>query len=401
MRTIIYFTVVWAILSGCNQETGPNQQPEEDSIFKLHAGKSAEGPIWCDLIKSATFIPLETTKESLVGDIKKVIVWEDEVIIWDNSTFKLLRFGRDGRFKNLIAQPGFSPGQYQSLNDIYFDTLTATLHCLDPAEQKVRVFDLQGNFLRYGLSFEEHQLTPITMRYYDGKVYTFTPPIFNKRDEYLIHKFNKDGTLENRFFHSTHPIYHSMAIENITMAVHPDSGLLFFRDLDHTIYRENDAGELIAWGELDIPGLSDEFLLKNSPDYLSMLNSISEDGLTKGIEAVFFTDSLYWFSYARMESMFFNIQDPYHGKTLSFSQLKTSPELCPYATIKGLSGNKFIGQVQWTDFPNKEVIASLRGQLSIQKKEKQQLLRDWLDAWESREELQDNPILALYELESL
>lgn len=386
------------VFLGC-EEGSITGKPQQEANFKLATGETKEYPVWCDLIKSAEFIPLETTDASLVGEIREVIIWKDEIIIWDNANFKLLRFGRDGRFKNLIAEPGLSPGQYQALNDIYFDTLTTTLHCLDPATQKVRVFDLQGNFLRYGFSFEEHQLTPMSMRFFDEKVYAFTPPLFNKRDEYLIHKFNNKGTLENRFFPSTHPIYNSMAIENIAMAIHPDSGMLFFKELDDKIYRENEKGGLMAWGKLDIPGLSDEFVLNDNPDYLSMLNTLSEDGLTKGLEAVFFTDSLYWFSYAQMESMFFNIQDPVNGKTLSFNQLRTSPELCPYAAIKGVSENKFIGQVQWTDFPDPNLIETLRGQLSNQPKAKQPMVGGWLNAWGSRNETQDNPILALYELQ--
>lgn len=378
------------------QNAAPPQDPSTDG-FTISSGNPQDDLIWCDLVESATYIPLETSRASLIGEIKKIVIWKDNLIIWDNTTYQLLRFSTDGKFRNLIAEPGENPGQYRSLNDFFLDTLNGTIHCLDPSINQMLLFNLEGKFLSLGTSFEQHQLTPIRVHLFGDKLYTFTPPAFNKKDNFLVHKFALDGTLENRFFSGDHTAYSSYAVENVTMSLHPEMGVLFFKNFDPNIYRENEAGQLVAFGKLQLPRLADPSFLREGADYIAMIEQLSASGQTQGIESIKIVGNQAWFTYASQGNLYYNLQDLQTGQTISFKQISSSPSLCPFAKIIGHTREQFIGQVYVDqDWIPENPELRMDSSPEMETNPKYQLIRDWLEAWKTRSASQDNPIIALY-----
>jgi len=64
---------------------------------------NAYGASASEAFESATYIPLETTKESTFGKIDKLEVTEDHLIIFDENTNAILFFDREGKFQHKIS----------------------------------------------------------------------------------------------------------------------------------------------------------------------------------------------------------------------------------------------------------------------------------------------------------
>ncbi len=399
MKTIfVLLLILIQAISGCDKQPEEKSYPGHANTFELNQGLTNDNLAWCDLIKKVEYIPLETTRESLVGEIKKVLLWNDELILWDKSTYKLLRFGKDGRFKNVIAEPGSQPGQFASLNDFFLDTLTATIHCLDPSLNQLMIFDLEGNFLDYGVSFKPYQLTPMSLYFNNGALYTFTPRVFNKFDNYLVHKFDHTGELQSKFFPWDHPLYLEQPIENVRATIHPDEGLLFFKDFDSNIYKEAN-GEWSILGQVAIRNFAPEKSMDNSANYFNLLENLDANGLTKGLESVFFAGNMAWFTHSNTGLLYQSLQDFAVGRSMTFSKIKSSVEFCPYSEIVGSSGTRFVGIVNSEGFPREEFVAALLEQTKVLESGQSEKISNWLNAWKTRSEFQDNPILALLDLQ--
>jgi hypothetical protein len=64
---------------------------------------NAKGLKVSQVFEEITYIPLETTRESLFGDIDKLVVGKENFIIYDKDTQAILIFAKDGKFQAKIA----------------------------------------------------------------------------------------------------------------------------------------------------------------------------------------------------------------------------------------------------------------------------------------------------------
>lgn len=63
---------------------------------------SARGAAASQVFEEINFIPLETTKESLFGNISQLRITDDNYIIWDYDTKSILIFTKEGKYKAKI-----------------------------------------------------------------------------------------------------------------------------------------------------------------------------------------------------------------------------------------------------------------------------------------------------------
>lgn len=65
-----------------------------------------------DAVERVEVVPLETTDKSLIKYIGGIEVTEDD--IWVNNSLRgILRFSRDGKFRNAVGRRGQGPGDMQ------------------------------------------------------------------------------------------------------------------------------------------------------------------------------------------------------------------------------------------------------------------------------------------------
>jgi len=101
-----------------------------------------------DQIESQEWIKLETTNESLIGDVSKIFYTNNLFIVLDNKlTNSVFIFDGKGNFISVINKLGKGPGEYTKIYDIAFDELNDVVHILDLNLEKVLKYDIRGEFI--------------------------------------------------------------------------------------------------------------------------------------------------------------------------------------------------------------------------------------------------------------
>ena len=99
------------------------------------------------LLKEINFVPLETTSQSRLGQIRKVVTTAEHIYIMDDlDEWGIVIFTRQGKFVKRIPN-GKKPEQLYRLYDIDFNTQTNEL--IAYKHSFLLIFDKEGNFLRF------------------------------------------------------------------------------------------------------------------------------------------------------------------------------------------------------------------------------------------------------------
>lgn len=99
------------------------------------------------LLKEINFVPLQTTSQSRLGQIRKVVTTAEHIYIMDDlDEWGIAIFTRQGQFVKRIPN-GKKPEQLYRLYDIDFNTQTNEL--IAYKHSFLLIFDKEGNFLRF------------------------------------------------------------------------------------------------------------------------------------------------------------------------------------------------------------------------------------------------------------
>ena len=99
------------------------------------------------LLNEINFVPLETTAQSRLGQIRKVVTTAEHIYIMDDlKELGIAIFTRQGKFVKRIPN-GKKPEQLYRLYDIDFNTQTNEL--IAYKRSFLLIFDKEGNFLRF------------------------------------------------------------------------------------------------------------------------------------------------------------------------------------------------------------------------------------------------------------
>ncbi len=100
-----------------------------------------------DVIHDYQLIVLETTPESIVGEVHKVIFAKSRVFVLDISKSKsVFVFNQKGEFLHRIGLIGQGPGEYIEPMDMAVDSINNEVIIYDQGTKKLLFYDLQGNF---------------------------------------------------------------------------------------------------------------------------------------------------------------------------------------------------------------------------------------------------------------
>lgn len=106
-----------------------------------------------DLVDSLQYIPLETTKESLINDIEQSVIFRDRVFILDNIGNSVLLFNKRGKFIKRVGSKGKGLQEYLNPINLTINQDKEELYVLDDKMHKVLIFDLDGKYKN------EHRIT--------------------------------------------------------------------------------------------------------------------------------------------------------------------------------------------------------------------------------------------------
>ena len=134
MKYIIYYLGILIILFSCQYPTN-----EKSIVVDINNTSPISPEI---LFSSARIIPLETTEESLIAEIDKILIHEEKIYILDSRQNIVFVFNIDGHFLFKIDKKGRGPEEYNFLYDI----------AINPYNQSLELLDPMGNFLAYDLN---------------------------------------------------------------------------------------------------------------------------------------------------------------------------------------------------------------------------------------------------------
>ncbi|WP_286774896.1 MULTISPECIES: 6-bladed beta-propeller [Sphingobacterium] len=245
--------------------------------------KVANGGSMSQVFDEIQFIPLQTTKESIFGDITQLEVTENEYVIFDNDTKAILIFDKKGIYKcklNLIKVLG---GKVSSQDvDIYgFTLINKNQQPLIEFSTKTRKFVFSIN----GKKIDEYKIAPINS--YAAQEFTFN-------DSSKVMSYYKDLNSNDK------SLYQYVIKRNNKIAYK---------------YFEIDTGKYYKSGEFAVGGKS--LIETDNPEIFNAVRSydyniyqISKEGISIAYRLIF--PSVYTIPFD------FNSNKKYLGKKLDF-----------------------------------------------------------------------------------
>ncbi len=206
--------LLWLMAAGCLAACS-EPAPEEEVLFADVANESGVVKL-SEVLSSYALVPLETTEESLVGEVMK-IVKENGMYYLACDGRNILMFDGQGKYRGQIDRIGAGPGEYRHVVD--FDVLGERIAVLDA--DKVYFYTLEGDFVRtVALPFLGTNLKLLP----EGKMLLCT-----SREDKAIAVVDSTGGEIARYLDFTEPI----ALRKLQAFV-PYDGRIFFQNGAYT-----------------------------------------------------------------------------------------------------------------------------------------------------------------------
>lgn len=142
-----YGIVILALLGGLSSCKLRNPEDMNHTIIPVSTETSHSRLPMSALYSDLRYIKLETTPQSLIAQVAKVIPLKERLVIVDKMTSQILLFEKDGRFITCIGKKGNGPGEFVDIEDVAIDEKNNHVYVLDKSGQCISVFDLQNNYL--------------------------------------------------------------------------------------------------------------------------------------------------------------------------------------------------------------------------------------------------------------
>lgn len=151
-----YSLIIVCLLLACCRQTPNNAVSNEEAYDDPSAKRLIVDHIedntvlkFSDVYDSVSFIRLETSVNSLIGNISKIIALEDKYIILDMISAKMVfAFDKTGKFLNRIGKSGKGPEEYDVPCDIAYDKYKDELLVWDHNRKTIKRYTLDGTFVK-------------------------------------------------------------------------------------------------------------------------------------------------------------------------------------------------------------------------------------------------------------
>ena len=113
-----------------------------------------------DIGEDMLFIPLETTGDAMIREIKKVCIHNSYIFVCADS--RILQFDRNGKFIKQIGTNGRGPEEYTFISDFCVDAYNDKLIII-ASPNRIMLFDFEGAYKNsFNLAFRPAQVLPLS-----------------------------------------------------------------------------------------------------------------------------------------------------------------------------------------------------------------------------------------------
>lgn len=146
MKTNILFSAI--ILLGAIRCSNPQPSGNSQKITTLHVdiNNPKEGKA-STFFSDKSIIPLETTDESLIKYIDKLVLLNGKMYIFDKTQKTVFVFDAEGKFLHKISNIGKGPGEYEQIQDFCIDTLENKIILIADRPYKMLFYTMDGKFV--------------------------------------------------------------------------------------------------------------------------------------------------------------------------------------------------------------------------------------------------------------
>lgn len=128
-----------------------------------------------DLVATSTFIKLESSERSFLGEISKCISHHDTLFVLDKQHTKAVyAFHVSGKFLFKVGTLGEAPGQYRSISDFTIVPQARHVAILDDRRQRLVVYDFTGKLIKDFDIPKETQVGVSQILYSNGRYFLYT-----------------------------------------------------------------------------------------------------------------------------------------------------------------------------------------------------------------------------------
>ena len=145
--SLLAILILIVLLPSCRESRQKAVTPAE-IVAKVDVSESDKGFDVCQIANLENVIPLETVGNALIGEIDKLEMDDNHIVILDKLIRAVWLFGTDGKYIRRIGRLGNGPKEYVSLDDMCFDKENGTVWIWDRVKQVMLEYDLAGDFLK-------------------------------------------------------------------------------------------------------------------------------------------------------------------------------------------------------------------------------------------------------------
>lgn len=212
-----------------------------------------------EIAEDVQFVKLETNKESLLDEIRDIIILSDNIIIHDRLNNVLL-FNSDGSFISRIGNVGKGPGEYVQAMDVSVDIMDNKIYILTGLNETLLSYDFDNNF--YPTNIPAKSMA--SFYFHNNRFYGHKPSILFARNK-EINEMNQLIVADRLGIQlaSYHPVsnikksYIDAFIEEASFSGTKDGKLYYHIFRDNKIYYiDNDSFHLayyLDWGKYAFP----------------------------------------------------------------------------------------------------------------------------------------------------
>lgn len=150
LRLYFLSSCVCCLLSACGtQPEATDTEASSEVGIRTIEWKSDSVQELQNLISAVRYVPLESTPESFLADITKIIVHNNEIYVKDtymNAGYGIRVFSEDGRYLRHIGRAGKGPGELIRIGD--FTIRDSLIYLADGNSEKMAVYTSEGRFLK-------------------------------------------------------------------------------------------------------------------------------------------------------------------------------------------------------------------------------------------------------------
>ncbi|MDD3437519.1 MAG: 6-bladed beta-propeller [Candidatus Gastranaerophilales bacterium] len=335
---ILWFLFVISFFCSCVNKERTKHRPDFSSVRKIDISADISKDEIQGVIELDSYVPL--SNEALIGEIKRVIIYNDLLYILDNEP-KIVCFNMKGEVIFMIDCKGGGPTEFQNLKDFAIDGDSKRIIAFDNEKRRLFFYDMKTG--KHISSISTFYMSPTEIAYIDSGF--FFKNMDTRFDVQQNHQFYLLYSSNGEQIDTMFLPHNAVADFNFDLKsfFYNDGNLLFVRPFDNIVYALQEAG-IIPIYEINLPNPLPMKKIKEKMRH----TDIPKSSYSYGIGDVYVAGKTLHFTFAKdgfVVSTFFDLST----NTLLYNGIRVlgnARESLPfYSIINGVYEDKFFALV--------------------------------------------------------